>query len=127
MYTGLQKKWPLFFFQILMNVELVLHIFKKSSNIKYDENPSSGCRLVLSDGHANSRLSHFCQRAHKSQYCNMTHEIASFFFLKKGQRRVWKTINHDRLKRGLPPVSQELHIPNSNKSKYISVAWKFEF
>jgi len=56
--------------QILMKPELCPQIFKKSSNIKFHENPFSGSRFVscgLTDGRAgrhdevNIRFSQFCE------------------------------------------------------------------
>jgi hypothetical protein len=55
--------------QILMKHEFSRQIFKKYSNIKFHENPSSGAELFhaggQTDGHdeANSRSSSFCEGA----------------------------------------------------------------
>ena len=55
--------------QILMELELLGHIFEESLNImKFHENPSSGSRVVPCgqtdrQDEANSRFSQFCERA----------------------------------------------------------------
>ena len=69
-YIGLHLKYPLFFFDF--NETWIFSIyFKKSSNIKFHENPSSVSRVVpygwaegRTDRHdeANSRFSQFCER-----------------------------------------------------------------
>jgi len=56
---------------ILMKLESYRHIFEKSSSIKFNENPSSGNRVVpcgRTDRHEeiNSHFSQFCERAYKS-------------------------------------------------------------
>jgi hypothetical protein len=53
-----------------MKLEFSRQIFEKYSNIKFNENPSSGSRAVQfgqTDGHdeANGRFSRFCERASK--------------------------------------------------------------
>jgi hypothetical protein len=54
--------------QILIKVEISRQIFGKSSTTKYQENPSSGSRVVpfgQTEGHdePNSRFQQFCGRA----------------------------------------------------------------
>jgi len=54
--------------QILMKLEFSRQIFEKYANIKFNQNPSHGSRLVpcrRTDRHdeANSRFSKFCERA----------------------------------------------------------------
>jgi hypothetical protein len=66
MYIGLHVKWPLFFLHF-NQTWTSRRIFEKHSNIKFQENPSSGSR-VLPCGRtdrrdeANSRFSQFCER-----------------------------------------------------------------
>ena len=55
---------------ILMKIEFSQHIFENCSNIKFHENSSSGSQVVpcgqtvgLAHDEANSRFSHFCERA----------------------------------------------------------------
>jgi hypothetical protein len=45
MHIGLHVKYPLFF-HILMKLEFSRHIVEKYSNIKFNENPSSGSRVI---------------------------------------------------------------------------------
>ena len=45
MYIGLHVKYP-FACPILKKLEFSRHIFEKSSNIKFHENPSNGSRVV---------------------------------------------------------------------------------
>jgi len=50
-----------------MNLEFCRKFFEKYRNIKFNENPSGGSRVVpigRTDGHdeANSRFSQFCER-----------------------------------------------------------------
>jgi hypothetical protein len=56
--------------RILMKLEFSSHIFEKDSNIKFNQNPSSGSRVVAcgrtnrqTPDEANSRFSQFCERA----------------------------------------------------------------
>jgi hypothetical protein len=67
--NGLHVKYP-YFCQVLMKLEFSPQIFKKYSNIKFHETPSSENQVVpcrqtdrQTDRHdkANSRFSHFCQ------------------------------------------------------------------
>ena len=57
-------RYPLF--SILMKLEFSRQIFEESSRIKFNQNHSSGSRVVLcgqTDGHeANSRFSQFCEK-----------------------------------------------------------------
>jgi len=52
-----------------MKLEFSRQIFEKHSNIKFHENPSSGSRVVPTDGQTdrheegNSRFPQFCERA----------------------------------------------------------------
>jgi hypothetical protein len=59
-----------YFCQILMKLEFYQQIFEKYSNRVFNENPSSGIRIVAclwiygkTDEEANSRFSKFCESA----------------------------------------------------------------
>jgi len=61
MYIGLQVKCPLFLSNF-MQLESIRQIFEKYSNIKFQENPSNGSRVVPygmtgRDNETNSRFS----------------------------------------------------------------------
>ena len=67
MYIGRRVQYPLFLSH-LMILEFSRKILEKYSNIKFNENPSSGSRDVpygQTDRHdeANSRFSQVCERA----------------------------------------------------------------
>ena len=76
MYIGHHVKYPLFLTHFKRNLNFLHRFSKKTSNIKFHENSSSGSRVVpygqiqyrtdsLTDRHdeVNSRLSQFCKRA----------------------------------------------------------------
>ena len=65
MYIGLHVRYPLFLF-VFNELESPLQILEKYSNIKFDENPSSGRQVVphgQTDRHdeAKSHFSQFCE------------------------------------------------------------------
>jgi len=65
MYIGLYVMYPLFL-SILIKLEFSRHIFEKYSNVKFNENPSNGSRVVSCGrtdrhGEANSRFAQFCE------------------------------------------------------------------
>jgi len=68
MYIGAHVRYPLFLSEFDETSQFSRKIFKKYSNIKFRENPSSGSGVFpcgRTDGHdeANSRFSPFCARA----------------------------------------------------------------
>jgi hypothetical protein len=74
MYIGLHVKYSLFLSDFNETRFFPTDFRKKSSNVKFHENPSSRSRVVpcgragrRTDGHdeANSRFSQFCERAQK--------------------------------------------------------------
>jgi hypothetical protein len=68
MYIGLYVKCR-YSCQILLKIEIPLRFLEKLANIKFQENPSSGNRVVpcgrtnIIHDEANGRLSQFCERA----------------------------------------------------------------
>ena len=49
-------------FQILIKLEFSVQLFKKYSNIKFRENPSSGSRVVRADGQTRAKIILFLLR-----------------------------------------------------------------
>jgi hypothetical protein len=66
MYIGLHVQYR-YFCQILMKLEFSHQIVEEYSNIKFNENPSSGSRVPYGrtdrPEKASSRFSQFCERA----------------------------------------------------------------
>ena len=77
-----------YFFQVLLNLEFSQHVFERQSNIKFNENSSSGSRDVAcgrtdgqtygwTDRHdeANNHFCQFCESAYKLRHTSLYFEM----------------------------------------------------